>query len=441
MAGSPVLQFTKTKTFRISTLVVLLVGLYALAGFVLVPRMLRSALMEDIPKSLGVTPAVGEIRFNPFLLQLDIRDVSLAAANGEKLLGFRRLFVDFELSSIWHRAYSFANIDIDRPSVNAIVARDGNLNLLQLQAKTPAAAKPDEKKEPFPALRIGSFNVSNGLVTYEDHSRPSEFAARLEPINFKLVNFTTGADGGQFTFTGSSEARRASRMARALVGAADRIGRRISNRRVACAHDLGISGGPPEFRGQFRRHRSQRDVQVLAERRRRFAGVGIEDRGQRSCREAEGVGRRLDYGAFTAAERNHGGSFETGGARRFAVAHGSEARHLARARRIVQFAPAVAQSPAAQSPAAAPPTPRNPAGSRDLTGRRTSAAPAAPPWKFDLRELALREASISAEDRSTSPAVKVLLAPLSLTVGRVSLDLGQAGERRRSTRASTKPAR
>jgi hypothetical protein len=50
---------------------------------------------------------------------------------------------------------------------------------------------------------------------------------------------------------------------------------------------------------------------------------------------------------------------------------------------------------------------------------------ATPPWKFDLREFALREASISAEDRSTSPAAKVLLAPLSLKAAGVSLDLAK----------------
>jgi len=51
------------------------------------------------------------------------------------------LFVDFELSSIWHRAYSFADIDLDAPSVNAIVAQDGSLNLSQLKPKTPPAKR------------------------------------------------------------------------------------------------------------------------------------------------------------------------------------------------------------------------------------------------------------------------------------------------------------
>src|SRR5258708_19434815 len=150
MAGCPVLQITKTKAFRISAVLALLVALYALGGFVLAPRMLRSALMEDIPKTLGVTPTVGEIRLNPFLFQLEIKDFSLAAPSGEKLLGFGRLFVDFELSSIWPRAYSFADIDIAAPSVNATVAHEGTLNLSQLKPKTPPANTPPDTPQQKP---------------------------------------------------------------------------------------------------------------------------------------------------------------------------------------------------------------------------------------------------------------------------------------------------
>ncbi len=61
------LQFTKKKALRIAAVVALLVALYALAGFVLAPGLLRSAVLEDIPKTLGVTPSVGDIHVNPVL--------------------------------------------------------------------------------------------------------------------------------------------------------------------------------------------------------------------------------------------------------------------------------------------------------------------------------------------------------------------------------------
>ena len=55
-------QFIKTKTFRIAAVVALLLGLYAIAGFVLAPKLARNALLTDIPKTLvGVTPTVGDV--------------------------------------------------------------------------------------------------------------------------------------------------------------------------------------------------------------------------------------------------------------------------------------------------------------------------------------------------------------------------------------------
>ena len=132
------LGFLKTRTFRVAAIVAALVGLYALAGFVLAPKLVRSALLKDIPETIAVTPAVGDIRINPFLFQVTVEKFSLTAPGGEKLLGFDRLFIDFELSSIWHRAYSFAAIDMTSPFVNANVAKDGSLNLMQLRPKAPA---------------------------------------------------------------------------------------------------------------------------------------------------------------------------------------------------------------------------------------------------------------------------------------------------------------
>src|SRR6202035_4992313 len=47
-------------------------------------------------------------------------------------------------------------------------------------------------------------------------------------------------------------------------------------------------------------------------------------------------------------------------------------------------------------------------------------------WGYDLREFTLHDASVSAEDRRTKPAAKVLLAPLSIKVIGANLDLAKA---------------
>jgi Domain of Unknown Function (DUF748) len=432
------LQFTKSKVFRISAVVALVIALYALAGFVAAPRILRSTLMKEIPKTLGVTPAVGEIRFNPFLFQLEIKDFSLAAPDGEKLLGFGRLFVDFELSSIWHRAYSFAAIDIDSPAVNAVVARDGRLNLLQLSPKTAPVkpeqrAKPEQKNAPVPAIRIGSFKVSQGLVTYADQSRPSEFEARLEPINFELVNFSTGVDGGRFTFTGSSKlGERVEWHGHLSVQPIESDGEfQIYGLR---AHTIWeyledrlnflVNSGTIDLNATYKF--SLRDAVDLQATVAKVAVNDLAVRPRQSANESAidwiTVPSLLVNGTTVdlLKRQAHVESLSVTGVKLVTWLEPDGSFNLLK----------LAQSPAAPAPPATPtptptptpaPTPA-PAPTPTLTA---TPAPAAAPWTFDLHEFTLNDASISAEDRGTSPATKVLLAPLSLKVTDVSLDLSK----------------
>src|SRR5258706_6905581 len=82
-----------------------------------------------------------------------------------------------------------------------------------------------------------------------------------------------------------------------------------------------------------------------------------------------------------------------------------------------------AQSPPAPPAAAASVPPATTAAAPPSSA--TPPSPVTPPWKFDLRELSLRETSISADDRSTSPAVEVVFALLPRKDDRVSVGLAQ----------------
>src|ERR1700722_8971426 len=414
------LQFTKTKAFRISAVVTLLVALYALAGFVAAPRILRSTLMKEIPKTLGVTPAGGEIRFNPFLFQLEIKDFSLAAPDGTKLLGFGRLFVDFELSSIWHRAYSFAAIDIGSPMVNAVVARDGRLNLLQLSPKA-APAKPEEKKEPLPAIRIGSFKVSQGLVTYADQSRPSEFEARLEPINFELVNFTTGVDGGRFTFTGSSKlGERVEWHGHLSVQPIESDGEfQIDGLRARTIWEyledrlsFAVNSGTIDLNATYKF--SLKDAVDLQAAVSKVAVNDLTVRPKESDVDWITVPSLLLSGTTVdlLKRQAHADSLSLTGVKLVTWLEPDGSLNLLK---LARTAPPTAVSAA----------PTAGGGMAPPAGGGAPGAAVAPPWKFDLGEFAIREAGISAEDRSTSPAVKVSMAPFALKVTGAGLDLSK----------------
>jgi hypothetical protein len=429
------LQIFKSKTFRIGAALLVLIGLYALAGFVILPKLVRSALLEDIPKSIGATPTVGEIHINPFLFQATVDNFALAGAGGEKLLGFQRLFVDFQLSSIWHRAYTFVNIDITAPHVSAVMAKDGALNLLQLRPKPGPAPKP-EKNEPLPALRIGSFKVSQGLVAYEDRSRPDVFAARLEPINFELRDFTTGVEGGKFTFTGASKlGERIEWHGHVSVDPVESDGEfQISGLlartlweylqdQVNFVVDSGTLNvaGTYKFALENAADNLQLDVSKVALRdlavRPKNAAGDAAAAPWITVPELDVTGTHVDL----AQRRAHVDLVTLAGVKLSTWLEPDGALNLMK---LAAAPPGPTPTPAT---AAAPPAAfeGRPAGATTAGAGSGSNAPAAaaPPWTYDVRQLDVRDASISSEDRGVHPAVKVTFAPFSLRVDGVSQDL------------------
>jgi hypothetical protein len=431
-------QFIKTKTFRIAAVVALLLGLYALAGFVWAPRLVRNALMTDIPKTLvGVTPSVGDIHINPFLFQVQVKDFYLTGTEGTKLVGFARLFVDFQVSSLWHRAYTFSNIDIDSPFASAVIFKDGRLNLAQLSPKQSDKPAP-KSDEPIPALRIGSFKVAQGFLSFDDRRRPSDFATRLEPINFELHNFTTGVDGGRFTFTGASKlGERVEWHGHLAVQPIESDGEfQIAGLQAhtiwAYLEDqlnFQVNSGNIDVNATYKVALKD-DVDLKVD----VSKVALTDlvvRPKNSDVDWINVPQLTLSGTTLDLKPRH--------------AH-SESLTITGVKLLTWLEPdgsvnllKLAATPAPAAPAPAAPTTSAPAAPSAPAISGTPAAPgppaatsavapahdAGPAWQFELGEFALQDASISAEDRRTKPTAKVLIAPLSIKLTGASLDLAK----------------
>jgi hypothetical protein len=180
--------------------VVLIVGAYAVAGFWAVPHFARSYLTDFVKSHWQREVQVGEIRFNPFTLNLDVSKFSLPDADGKTLIAFDHLAVDLQWASIWRRGPSFGAILLDKPYVRTVIRKDGELNLADLGKGFPPEPpkRPGEQEEKSKPLRlfIGQLAVSQGETDFEDRTRPTPFAAQLTPIAFELRDFSTVAGKG-----------------------------------------------------------------------------------------------------------------------------------------------------------------------------------------------------------------------------------------------------
>src|SRR5262245_24677052 len=119
---------------RITTSKVFLAGIavllfYALTGFLAAPYLLERYVPEYAQVELGSQVTMGDVRINPFLLRLDVKGFRLEYPPGQPIVTIRHLLVDFQLSSLIRRAWTFADVRLDGLDLNVEVQHDGSLNV------------------------------------------------------------------------------------------------------------------------------------------------------------------------------------------------------------------------------------------------------------------------------------------------------------------------
>ena len=191
------LRWTRRWTWAAIAVAVVL-ALYLAAGFLLVPGIIRSQATSWIKTNLGKTVAIGDVRFNPITFAADVSDFAIPASSNP-IVSVGHLHVRFDVLSLFGSAYGFNQVRIDHPYVDAVVRRDGALNLVELLPRK-------KSKGPSPDVWIGDFSVNQGHVFFEDDAAPEGLKRTLLPVTFTLKDFQTNrAEGGGFAFNASTE--------------------------------------------------------------------------------------------------------------------------------------------------------------------------------------------------------------------------------------------
>src|SRR5580692_12563527 len=144
----------------------LVLAAYAGFGFYGVPALIRSQGTAFVTEKYQRTLQLGEIHFNPFTLELELRDFAFPDTDGKPMLGAHRLYVNLQLASIWNRGATFKDIQLERPLVRAQLRPDGSLNLQDL-AK-PFADEPPSPPSAPARLFLKRLAVMGGEFTFLD---------------------------------------------------------------------------------------------------------------------------------------------------------------------------------------------------------------------------------------------------------------------------------
>jgi uncharacterized protein involved in outer membrane biogenesis len=172
------------------------IALYALAGFVVAPWYARGAIVDAIRSTLGLEARLADVDVNPFAMSARLEDFAIAGRDGEDMVRLHDLYVNFELSSLFHRAFTFAELRIVEPYVDVERSADGRINLMALAPANDAAdapAREDAASEPV-RLIVHRVELLQGRADVADRTGREPFATSLGPIDLAFDGFSTLPD-------------------------------------------------------------------------------------------------------------------------------------------------------------------------------------------------------------------------------------------------------
>lgn len=167
--------------------------LYALAGFVAIPLLLRWQLPHLAKEHLHCQASVETIRINPFLLTFEAEGFRLNQEDGTPLAAWQRLFIDLELSSLMRRAVVVREVTIDRPEIDLTIGADGSLNWATL-APASNSEEPADNETSLMPFRLENVAVHHGQITCLDQRHDTPARLVVQEIEFAASGLSSHAE-------------------------------------------------------------------------------------------------------------------------------------------------------------------------------------------------------------------------------------------------------
>ncbi|VBB45528.1 conserved hypothetical protein [uncultured Desulfatiglans sp.] len=183
------------------------VVVYTLVGFFLVPFLSRYYLERFAAEKLNRELTIHKVRFNPYTYRFEVKGLELKDADGSAMAAFDGFLLDFELSSLFNRAWTFAEIRFDKLMVDGVIGPDGRLNLAKLahpfaQDKTAPESEPEPKPGGLPRLILERVSLVDASVRFADRRGEEPADIRISPLNIELTDIKTLPEHkGPYTIT------------------------------------------------------------------------------------------------------------------------------------------------------------------------------------------------------------------------------------------------
>jgi hypothetical protein len=184
---------------------------YTIFGFLILPPIIRLVAVKVLTKQLGREVSIEKIKINPFVLSTTVDGFIIKEKDGSPFISWDEVYVNFQLSSFFGKAWVFKEISTTKPYVHVQMNKDYTFNFSDLLAKfatnsAPPSAPSPKASQPL-ALHVERFHIGAATAALADYTTRTPFKRTVGPIDITLENFRTDPDNkNPYSFSGTTDA-------------------------------------------------------------------------------------------------------------------------------------------------------------------------------------------------------------------------------------------
>ena len=147
---------------------------YLLLGFVILPPVVHGVAVWLAPRFLSAPLEIASVYFNPLTLQANARGLVLGDPRNP-VAGFEQFSINLAWDSLPRGSLHVQSIMLEAPRVDAIMDKEGQLNLLELLKPLPEQSSEEiesedtaDESKPF-AINIDDISIKQGQFDFTDN--------------------------------------------------------------------------------------------------------------------------------------------------------------------------------------------------------------------------------------------------------------------------------
>src|SRR5262249_1457277 len=141
--------------------------LYTIAGFLILPPIVRSVATKQLTKQLGREVTIQQVKLNPYTFSATIRGLMIKETNGDPFVSWDEVYANFQPTSFFQHPWVLKEVSTSNPFVHVQMNRDGTFNFSDILARfstnsSPAKASKGSTKQL--AVRIDQIKVGGATL-------------------------------------------------------------------------------------------------------------------------------------------------------------------------------------------------------------------------------------------------------------------------------------